>query len=240
MTKPKLPGTSLIGPPRQLAPLLASGAPLLPELEAARANPAALRGTIPVQHLLAGTDALMADIQRIPQTTYSAYRRYVRDGDRDEYQEPYFGKRQRLSAAALRLFLGVAVPGVDLLRVVEDYLWAICEETNWVLPAHESWAIDLMAAETAFCLGEVLALLPDRIGPEVRRRTLAEIDRRVLEPYLRIGTAMHWYMAGHNWNGVCNSSVASAFLLVEPDPRRAAEAVAQALQRPEDLPAQRL
>ena len=43
MTQNKTPWYELDWDAAQLAPLLASGAPLLPELEAARANPAALR-----------------------------------------------------------------------------------------------------------------------------------------------------------------------------------------------------
>jgi hypothetical protein len=39
---------------------------------------------------------------------------------------------------------------------------------------------------------------------------------------------MWWYHGGNNWNGVCNSSVAAAFLLLERDPRRVAEALAVA------------
>ncbi len=95
-----------------------------------------------------------------------------------------------------------------------------------MLPAHEGRPIDLFSAETAFLLAQTVALLGDQLDAEVAHRIYAEVDRRVLEPYLRWHYSLGWYQGGNNWNGVCNSSVASAFLLLERDPRRVAEALA--------------
>ena len=95
-----------------------------------------------------------------------------------------------------------------------------------MLPAHEGRPIDLFSAETAFLLAQTVALLGDQLDAEVAHRIYAEVDRRVLEPYLRWHYSLGWYKGGNNWNGVCNSSVASAFLLLERDPRRVAEALA--------------
>ncbi|MCX7669651.1 MAG: heparinase II/III-family protein, partial [Anaerolineae bacterium] len=103
-------------------------------------------------------------------------------------------------------------------------------ETNWVLPAHENRPIDLFAAETAFLLAQTAALLGERLDAEILHRIYAEVDRRVLEPYLRWHDSMWWYWGSNNWNGVCNSSVAAAFLLLERDPRRVAEALAIAFR----------
>ena len=208
-----------------ILPLIANANPLFPELEAARANLAALRSSPQAQVILAQTEPLMADIAGIPQPKYTAYRRFIKDGDREEYEEPYFSRRAKLSALVFRAFLGVDT-GLNLKPIIEDYIWAICEETNWVLPAHEGRPIDLFSAETAFTLAQTVALLGDQLDAEVAHRVYAEIDRRVLEPYLRWHYSMGWYKGGNNWNGVCNSSVASAFLLLERDPRRVAEALA--------------
>ncbi len=113
-----------------------------------------------------------------------------------------------------------------LKDTVQDYLWNICEESSWVLPAHEQGgAIDLFAAETGFVLAEALALLGDTLDGEVRHRVYVEVDRRVLEPYLRFGRSLFWHQIGMNWNGVCNSAVAASFLLLEPEPGRVAQAL---------------
>src|SRR6266498_828210 len=107
---------------------------------------------------------------------------FVRDGDRGRYETPYFLKRTNLAAAALRLFLGVETGGEpSLLDVTHDYLWSICEESSWVLPAHEHHIMDLFAAETGFVLAETLHLLGATLDAEVRHRVRAEIERRICD-----------------------------------------------------------
>jgi hypothetical protein len=213
----------------QLLPLISGDAALFPELEAARANRAALLSAPQTQRVLAETQPWMQDLANIPLTKYTGYRRFINDGDRIEYQTPYFAKRQKLASAALRMWLGIE-GGLALKPVVEDYLWNICEETNWVVPAHERVAIDLFSSETGYMLATVLDLLGDNIHWEVRQRVLCEINRRIFEPFLSNHPSYNWYNGHHNWNGVCASSVAATFLLAEPDVRRAAQGVALALK----------
>ncbi len=213
----------------EMTRLLDPHAPLIPELEQARSNPHTLHGTRQVGEFLEYSAPLLASIGQMPQTDYSAYRRYIRDGDRREYEAAYFGKRTHLAAAALRLFLG-SDPALPLADTVHNYLWNICEESNWVLPAHERCRVDLFAAETAFMLADTLNLLGDQIAPEVRARVRAEVEQRVFKPYLQHHALEWWYLGDNNWNGVCNSSVAAAFLLLEPEPVRVAEALVIALR----------
>lgn len=200
--------------------------PLLPELEAARANPGALAASPQAQKTLAWTEDHMARLAEIPQTRYTDFRAFIRTGDRRAYETPYFARRAMLAGAALRYFLGQ-----DALKdLLQDLIWAICEETTWVLPAHERTAIDLFSAESAFMLAETLALLGDRLDAEVRSRVRAEVEARIFRPYLTHYSSYHWYTQEMNWNGVCNSSVAAAFLLLEPEPARAAQALEIALR----------
>lgn len=207
----------------QIEQLLRGSGEAFPELTAARGNLAALRDAPQTQWLLAATQDCLADIRHIPQTSYTFYRFFRRNGDRKNYERSYFQKRSNLAALVLRLFLGQE----DLKDVVQDYLWSICEETTWVLPAHEagSGLIDLFAAETGFVLAETLLLLGETLDAEIRHRVRVEIERRIFDPYLRFYRLMNWYKQHHNWNGVCNSSVAATFLLLEPDAGRAAEAL---------------
>jgi hypothetical protein len=210
----------------EIAKSLDSSAPFLPELKAARLDLAVLRSAPQTQKTLAWTDAHMARLAEIPQTKYSAYRLFIGSGDRREYETPYFAKRTMLAGAALRLFLGQD----EMKDPLQDLIWDICEETNWVLPAHERGAIDLFSAETAFMLGETLALLDDLLDAEVRSRVRFEVERRVFQPYLTTYDSFSWYQAPHNWNGVCNSAVAAAFLLLEPEQGRVAQALAIAFK----------
>lgn len=175
---------------QELQPLLASPAACFPELDAARVNLDALRNAPQTQLVLGETETLMKTIERIPQTSYTLYRCFMRNGDRGGYETPYFDKRTKLAAAALRVFLGQHA----LKDVVQDYLWNICEESNWVLPAHENRRIDLFSAETGFVLAQALSLLGQMVDAEVRHRVRLEIERRIFEPYLRFHQSLGWYM----------------------------------------------
>lgn len=240
--------------------LLDPNAALMPELEAVRADPTALRNASQTAQILAQTEELMPQIAAVPATPYTLYRLFGRDGDRGRYEAAYFAKRRMLGAATLRLLLGIEPEQIvppdaqptqarggsvaaqsfssgrlpnatpyTLTDVVHDLLWSICEESNWVLPAHERGGdIDLFAAETAFMLAETLAVLGERLDGEVRRRVRIEVDRRIHEPYLRHASSFSWYQVGHNWNGVCNGAVAASFLLLDPDRDRVAQALALA------------
>jgi hypothetical protein len=205
--------------------LIVPGTPCLPELETVRHNLDALGRAPQTQALLAQTEPLMDALEHIPFPTYTQYRFFIRNGGRSSFETPYFARRSRLGAAALRLFLGQ----LDLKDIVQDYIWAICEETNWVLPAHENVEIDLFSAETGFMLADMLNLLGNVLDAEVRSRVRLEIERRILDRYLRFCRLYWWYKGPNNWNGVCNSSVAATFLLLEPEPGRVAHALELAL-----------
>ncbi len=205
----------------EIEPLLNPDAPFIPELDQARRDLAALRDAPQTSLVLRDTERLMETIERIPQTSYTPYRLFVRNGDRRGYETPYFEKRTRLAGAALRMFLGRH----ELKDTVQDYLWNICEETNWVVPAHERRIIDLFSAETGFVLAETLYLLGEAVDVEVRHRVRLEIERRIFDPYLRFHELLGWYMGGNNWNGVCNGAIAATFLLLEPDQGRVAAAL---------------
>ena len=209
----------------QLQSLHSAHSEPIPELEVARSNIQALRAAPQTQVVLAQTQHLMDNIEKIPQTSYTFYRLFLRTGDRENYQTPYFLKRARLAAATLRLFLGQT----ELKDSVQDYLWNICEESNWVLPAHERCVIDLFAAETGFVLAETLLLLGDTLDAEIRHRVHTEVERRIFDPYIRYHHLDSWYRGHHNWNGVCNSSIAATFLLLEPEPERMLHALQLAL-----------
>lgn len=209
----------------ELAALLSGERPFIPELEPYRANPAALADRPGMKLELAQTAGLLSGIDAIPQTRYTHYRYFQRNGDRKTFETPYFNKRRNMGALALRVFLG-DLQWKDLLQ---DYIWDICEETTWVLPAHENRSIDLFSAETGFDLASLLHLLGRTLDGEVRARVRGEVERRIFQPYLAHHESLWWYKGGNNWNGVCNSSVASTFLLLDPEPDRAAQAVAIAL-----------
>lgn len=197
---------------------------LIPELDSA--DPAALAARPLAKALL---DAAAKPMATIPDTTYTAYRLFRTTGDRKVYEKAYFDKRDELSTRAMAAWL----TGDDAqLPAVNDLLWNICEETTWVLPAHENdkpWNIDLFAAETGSELAHVLLLLGDRLPEEVRNRVRDEVRTRVLDPYLQHAEEYGWRVGANNWTGVCAGSVGQAFLILEPDVDRQARALLNVL-----------
>lgn len=231
---------------KNLAQILQLTAPADPLLDQIRRSP----GTPKIlEHLR----RVVPDLHTIPQTTYSLYREFEHTGEREGYQQPYYIKRSQLSRAVLEMIMG----DESMRDVVSDLLWSICEETTWVLPAHEEqgpdfwelkpsprkhpWgahtaltrepdSIDLFAAETGASLAETVYLLGDRLPAEVCQRVRQEVGRHIFLPYLAYGRKHWWYKGALNWNGVCNGSIGLAFLRLERDPRTLADALNQALE----------
>lgn len=197
---------------------------------------------------------IVPNVQDIPLLTYSMYREFERTGERPSYQNPYFHRRAMLTRALVEYIMGDAA----MLDPIQDILWAICEETSWVVPAHEEqgpnyWdvpppiirteplgahtsltrepdSIDLFAAETGAILAETAYLLENDLAPEVYQRVRQEVERHIFKPYLAHGREHWWFKGSLNWNGVCNGSIGLAFLRLEKDIQTLAEALAMVLE----------
>ncbi len=169
-----------------------------------------------------------AAVTAIPETTYTLYRRYKVAGERPPYEGPYFEKRKLLTQEVVAALLDHSDARMGRIN---DLLWSICEESTWVVPAHEVHIIDLFASETACDLAQVLMVLGDRLPEEVRNRVRAEVKRRILDPYLERGAQMSWGSGRNNWTGVCAGSVGQTFLLLEEDPARLSQALATVLEQ---------
>jgi len=189
-------------------------------------NPAAWRDRPTTRLLLQATAEHLADLQNIPQTTYTLYREFQRIGERRGYQAPYNEKRAKMTAAALHTLLGED----RCLDPLQDYIWNVCEETNWVIPAHERVEVDLAAVGTGFTLAEMIIALEGKLAEQIVQRVRAEIERRIFVPYLERHEQMWWHRGHNNWNGVCNGAVGSMFLLLDKDLDRLARALELVLE----------
>ena len=158
--------------------------------------------------------------EEIPLLSYSAYRRFVYDGDRDTYENPYFKRRRMMNILAV---LALIYPErEEYLVKLMDVIYAICDEYTWCLPAHQTELgknnnrhIDLFAAETGMCLSEIYTLLSDRLEPLIADRIRVEVDRRIIDSFL--DTRFFWEKIGSNWAAVCMGSVSCTFMLMRPD-----------------------
>ncbi|MCX5769493.1 MAG: heparinase II/III family protein, partial [Candidatus Hydrogenedentes bacterium] len=164
------------------------------------------------------------EVDTIPETTYTRYRMFKTVGERAPYDQEHAKKRSLLRSEVVAAWL---TGGNSRIDRINDLIWSICEETTWVGPAHEKSNpyIDLYAAETSADLAYVLMLLGDRLPEEIRDRVRSEVNRRIFEPYLARGREFGWNSGRNNWTGVCAGAVGQAFLLLEPDVARQAQAL---------------
>jgi len=203
--------------------------------------------------MLAYLRKAVPELGSYPHTTYTLYREFEHTGQRGTYQSVYFNRRSQLTRAVLETILGEG----SHRDLIHDLLWSICEETSWVIPAHEEqgpvfwdlhpsprqhrWgahtaltrepdSIDLFAAETGASLAETIYLLEDKLAPEVCQRVRQEIQRRIFKPYLAYGRQHWWYKGDLNWNGVCNGAIGLAFMRLEKDPQTLVEALEMVLE----------
>ena len=135
-----------------------------------------------------------------PARPASAFLAFVRNGSRTPDEEPYFARRRKLCWAALDACLKD-----ELSDSVTDGLWCICEETAWVISAHntnpipgapvadqfplpdpDAPYIDLFSAQTGMILTLVCHLLSARLDgltPMLRSRVYREVEKRILTPF---------------------------------------------------------
>lgn len=158
--------------------------------------------------------------EEIPSLKYSSRMRFYADGDRGEFETPYFRRRTYLASAGL---LALIYPEErHYLDEVQKVLWAICEEYAWALPAHTDGTleddlskVDLFCAETGFTVAELCYLLEDRLDPLVLNRARTEVRKRVIENYLN--HSFWWECCTNNWAAVCAGNTGGAMMYLEPE-----------------------
>ena len=164
----------------------------------------------------------------LPATTYM---NFTRNGDRAQYERIFFERRYDL----LSLVMGECIEAKkEYIDSIINLVWAICEETTWVVPAHNNKGelcdieyetfIDLFSSETASAIAWTYYFLADVIAeasPLVKRRMEIEIEKRIITPYLKYNH--FWYMglvgtpSVNNWNPWINCNVLVVFAVFAKD-----------------------
>ena len=184
----------------------------------------------------------------IPALPASLYRQYYENGNRSNYEALYFERRR----AMILLAAAEKTEGKGrFLDLLVDYIWAICEESTWVIPAHNNprhgkperlvdhfdlgdgddvHYIDLFSAATGADIAMVYFLLRDRLDeltPVITRRMLGLLDRRILHPFLCFRNTMWWKGSEgnvlNNWTPWVISNVLTVLAVCEiPEEKRCA------------------
>ena len=145
----------------------------------------------------------------IPAIKRSDYRDYRRTGRRTVGEAAIWARARETENAALALWLGHPAADLDYLQ---DLLWAWCEATTWIWPAHEHCAVDLGSSHLARVFAEILWMLDGQLEDEVKQRVGAEIERRCLDPVTNWKRPDGWWTVPMNWNHVCNANVITTAL----------------------------
>ena len=186
--------------------------------------------------------AEVAASELVPSLPVTLFVEFFRSGSRQEYETPWFRRREMMAELALAECLEYEGRFLDpLLNVV----WAICEESSWELPAHhhdmpdvQKPVVALFSTLTATQLAELLLVLGPQLNPLVEKRIRHEVNQRILTPFL----TRHdfWWLFSqpgrklNNWTGVCVGNVIAAAIHLEQDPSRLAEIIARGARSLDD------
>ena len=185
-----------------------------------------------------------------PQLDATLYMQFARNGNRSNFEGPYFERRVRTQLFALAELYERKGRFTDKYI---DGIWHILEESTWVLPAHNATSknhpgtplpdafstgpdddmqhIDLFSAGTAGCVAWLWYLtgeLTDAEAPVIRERMLAQLRQRILHPFY---TYDHdWWMGArgqslNNWTPWIISNVLTVVAFCEDDDEKRVFAV---------------
>ena len=134
-----------------------------------------------------------------PIRTATGFMAFARTGSRQADEAPYFLRRRKLCAAVLNCCLYPDAPLDDVI----DGVWCICEESTWVISAHNinpipgapaaeqyplprmDGYIDLFSAQTGMILALTSHLLHERLSAEVPQllsKIHASVYHRIILP----------------------------------------------------------
>lgn len=184
------------------------------------------------------TEAIRLKDEPLCELPFHTFKQYDTTGNRLSYENVYFHRRRCLGVFTLMAWL---YEDGEYLSLTEDYLWAVCNEFTWALPAHldgnslnekvNPLTLDLFACETAQTLAEITYLLKEQLNPAVTLRCQAEIERRIFTPFLTRSTPYWWETCHMNWASVCAGSIGMAAIYQMTDTSDDAQRLATILSQ---------
>jgi len=246
---------------------------MLRELEGKESARAELRAKLPAKPGLPGADpagwALLAKhpdaakvlaaaekelLGRNPDVPDELYLEFWKNGNRSNYESPYFQRVRRFVTFTVAEALerkGRFIP--KIVESIDDF----CAMKSWVLPAHDgtdggrgnfrgtALSVDLFSSQMASHLAFAVNFIGGSLPPETVAAIRRETERRIFAP-LRLSYSLtdgegrfpakvdplhHWWICGaNNWNAVCHDNVVTAALALLDDPDERAFFVANALR----------
>lgn len=165
---------------------------------------------------------------------------YFEHGDRTIFESKMYARHTRLW---LLLLAEISENEGRFLADIVDGIWAICEDSSWVIPAHmDQWwdvpnlpnvndpYVDTIVAEVSSLLSWIVYFLGDQldsISPLIRERIQTEVSERMLKPVM---VNEYWWMGfdpertrPNNWNPWITSNWLTALFILEEDTEKRIE-----------------
>ena len=154
-----------------------------------------------------------------PELSAAMQMRFMRDGNRYDFELIYFMRRHKLAFLVMAECLehqGRFMPGIL------DMLWLILGEVDWCIPAHGSYRpgdvlpdpespyIDLFACATGMNLAYTLKVLGEElaaVSPALCRRIEMELERRLVVPMEQLSERQWWLSGKNNWTPWCSANL---------------------------------
>ena len=159
-------------------------------------------------------------MDEIPTTKFSKFRLFHDIGDRSIYQVDFFKRQHRMFMLTAMTLIYPEEP--KHLERLQDTIWEMCDQYVWALPAHmpnitenNNSELDLDSTTVGYALALIKAMLNDRLHDLIKARIDAEIDRRIVKPFLE--KRWHWEFRENNWTTVCSGAVGCCLMLNRPE-----------------------
>lgn len=194
-----------------------------------------------VAAIKAADEALKFELTAMPA---SLYMQYAKNGNRTNYEGPYLKRRDTLYYLLAGYIYADKEKKEAYANKALDIAWAICEETSWVLPAHNVSAgyihdgaplpntfdhdipeVDLFSAATGSLLSFVYYFMKDDLGEisggAVPKRIEFEVRRRILDAFSQ--REMRWAYSDHvnNWVPWIVSNILGCAFVFESEMQKA-------------------
>lgn len=152
-----------------------------------------------------------------PEITTEDYLAFSKTGSREPHGVPFRKRLDRVGVFALAAGL---TNDSRFVEAAQKEAEAILDEPTWVIPAHdktlenfrgEKVDVDLGVVMRGYTLATMGWWLEEKLPPDFVKRLKAELNRRVVDPYLEFTKGKKglcwWANSDANWNAVCHAGV---------------------------------
>lgn len=151
--------------------------------------------------------------------TFSKLRMFSECGERGQFEEAY---NQHFDKLVMCAYMAIIYEDEKYLRELEDCLYDVLSVYVWALSAHipdineeNYYELDLGSTAQGVNLAIIYKLLGDRLHPQLRKRIVTELKRRILDPFKN--QHWHWEDRYNNWTSVCAGFTGITIMLMFPE-----------------------